>query len=676
MNRARLTLLILLLLSLPLGGCAEDIIRALVPVNTTDGEVWAPDGLGVDADLAPGTSFAVTGIKPNHGPFTGGTETYITGLGFNKSAAVKIGGVSVDPTKIVLVSPQALKIVTPAGKPGTADVTVTLSKGGSSATLKAGYTYDSILLDPSSGPVAGGTLVTVQASGLAFSSATTLKLGGLAMTDVTVVSASVLKAVTPKTDRTGPAHLELSEGGTTTTVREAFTYYQASNPRNGGLGGGPLKGTLTVSVLNTYNRSPITGAKVVAQKERTLTLSAVTDGTGTAVLTNSKLSGKVSVTAGAKGFESASILAFDARDVTIFLTPLPRPQPGPLPPGQSPGVIKGSIMFGGATGVGSTKWKLVPEPKSKNQVKRAYVYTSVPSMAWGAPSLGTGTYVDYTSDGSTAWEYTMYGRSGSMAVYAIAGIYNKTSGSFQPYVMGITRGVVVGPGDVVFANIKMNIPLTERVKVRIKDAPVDLPRYRVRLAIDVGADGLVMRPDSELKGDGVPDQLAYGRLPAFNHQGLIDATYTAEVRISNNQTKSELPFTVATVKMTLPKGGEIVADQFLGVPRQIKPGPGGKIQGNTLAWAYTGGKASLSVVILRKTDQTPVWRFYAPGDVTIAKLPDPATLGLPAWPSGPLVWVQYLARLPGFKFDNFTYSHLSTRYWDRYSYDIFSVAGP
>ena len=667
--------ILLLLLPLLLGGCVEDLIRSMVPVTPRDGEVWVPDGLIVDGDAKPATGLMVTGIKPPHGPFVGGTEAYITGSGFDKSATVKIGGVSVSSTKITLVSPQALKITTPAGKPGAADVAVTLSKGGS-ATLTGGFTYDPVYMDPSSGPVAGGTLVTVHSSGVTLDKTVSMTLGGKAMTGLTLVSASTMRALTPKTDRTGPAHLVIKRGSTETTIEDAYTYYQASNPRNGGLGGGPLKGTLTVTVLNTFDRSTVPGARVVVQKERTLTLTKVADGTGTAVFSDTSLTGDVSVTGGAANFETTSILAFDARDVTLFLTPLPKPQPGPLPPGQSPGVIRGALMFGGATGVGDPKWKLVPEPKGKDQIKRAYVYATVPSMAWGAPSLGSGTVVDFAADGSTAWQYVMYGRTGGMAVYAVAGIYNKQTSAFQPYVMGLTRGVVVGPGDTATANIKVVIPLTEKVTVRLKDAPASLPRYVVNLAIDLGADGLLMRPDSQVSADGVPASLTFGRLPAFNYTGLIDATYTAEVTLSSNNTASELPLSVATERMKLPKGGEILLDKFLGPPRPVKPTAGGKIQGNTLAWTYSGGTSSLNVIILRTSDKTPVWRFYTPGDVTMAKLPDPATVGLPAWPSGPLEWVQYLAHLPGFSFNNFTYSHLSTRYWDRYSYDIFSVKGP
>jgi hypothetical protein len=76
------------------------------------------------------------------------------------------------------------------------------------------------------------------------------------------------------------------------------------------------------------------------------------------------------------------------------------------------------------------------------------------------------------------------------------------------------------------------------------------------------------------------------------------------------------------------------------------------------------------------TDETPVWRVLSPGDVTQVKLPDPKTLGLPAWPAGPLRWGQWLARLPGFSFSSYTYSHLNSSYWTRWSFDEFELKAP
>ena len=197
--------ILLFLIPFILGGCIEDIVRSLIPISPRDGEVWVPDGLIVDGDIQVGAGLSVTGLKPPHGPFVGGTEVYVSGSGFDKSASVKIGGVSVSSTKITLVSPQALKITTPAGKVGAADVEVSLSKGANKATLSGGFTFDPVYLDPDSGPVAGGTLVTVSTSGVALTASTTMTLGGVAMTGLTLVSASTMRALTPKTDRTGPA---------------------------------------------------------------------------------------------------------------------------------------------------------------------------------------------------------------------------------------------------------------------------------------------------------------------------------------------------------------------------------------------------------------------------------------------------------------------------------------
>ena len=130
-----------------------------------------------------------------------------------------------------------------------------------------------------------------------------------------------------------------------------------------------------------------------------------------------------------------------------------------------------------------------------------------------------------------------------------------------------------------------------------------------------------------------------------------------------------LPLTRATETSVLPTAGVIVVDKLIGPPLQLKPAPGGALQGNTLAWSQSGGSHDLAVTILRLPDETPVWRILSPGSTTQVQLPDPPTFGLPAWPKGPVLWLQWLARLPGFSYDNFTYSQLSSAYWDRWSFD-------
>ena len=661
--------LVLCLALLP--GCLEDLIKAAYPVSPRDGEIGYPDGaIGFDGKIPH--KLLLKAIKPAHGPFVGGTEVVLSGSGFTGKVKVRFGGTTLETTKVTLLSPVSLKVITPAGKVGPADVEVIL--GSEQTRLAGAFTYDPVYLDPGSGPAAGSTLVTLHGKDTAFKKGMKLTLGGAALTDVEVISPSVLRAKTPP-GSPGPASLVFGTAGGDKTINHAYTYYQSANLKTGGLGGGKLAGTLTVDVLDWMFRSPVEGAKVVVQKGRSFTLTGTTNVKGVVVFSSTKLKGPVSVTVGKKGYEATSMINFDARDVTVFLLPIPNPQPGPMPPGQSPGLIRGHLLFGGATGVGSPHWKLVPSPK-ENQVKRAYVFTSVPRIAWGAATYGSGHTVDFDKkEAATAWKFSLYARTGAMAIWAVAGIYDKSSATFEPYAMGVTRGVVVGPGDVVYADIWVTIPLTEKVAVKIKDVPAGLSRYQVRHAIDLGADGLLMRMDQEVKGDGVPASLTFGRLPTFLHKGLLDATHSVEVQLNTGQT-SGLPMTRATERLVQPKGGAIVVDKFLGVPQQVKPGSGIKLQGNTLQWTQNGAAANLSVTILRKTDETPVWRVYSPGSVTAVKLPDPKTFGLPPWPKASVVWLQYLAYLPGFSFDNYTYYHLSSRYWSRWSYDEFSFKGP
>lgn len=670
MLRACKVFILVAVLALP--GCMDDILRALYQVGPTDGEVPAPDG-GIDADIGSLAQLRISSIKPDHGPFVGGTEVVISGTGFVKGATVRIGGTAVQPTQVTLLSPLSLKVVTPAGTAGPADVAV--SQGSQSAVLKNGFTFDAVALDPASGPTAGGTLVTVSGSGTAFAANTTLTLGGTPMTEVSVLSATSLRARTPAGE-SGPADLVIQNGGLSATIKDAFSFYQAANPKSGGLGGGALKGTLTVTTLNALDRSVVPKALVVVVKDRSFGQKGLTDSTGTVVFSDTRLTGPVTVTAGLSGFESTSVLAFDARNVTLFLTPLPKPQPGPLPPGTSAGIITGHLLFGGATGVGSTAWKLVPEPKSTDQVKRAYVFTSIPYLYWGAPSYGSGASVDFdASKAATAWPFTLYGRTGAMAVCALAGLYTKSTGTFAPYAMGLTRGVVVGPGDQAKADVQMTIPLSEKVTLTLSDIPAAVVAHQMRLAVDLGADGLLLWPANEVKGDGPPQSRAFGRLPAFTHTPLIDATFSAETVVYLGPSGSA-PMSSSSIVMSLPKSGELTLGGFIGVPIQVKPPAGGLLQGNTLSWAHDKGTPNLAVSVITTSDGTPVWRLFGPGALTVAKLPDPSVLGLPAWPKGTLSWTLYLAYLPGFTFDTFTYSHLSFRYWSRYAYDIFSIKVP
>jgi hypothetical protein len=661
------------LAALPLAGCGE-LLKAFIPVEPQPNEPGFVDA-GIGYDGAVPDRLTVNAAKPDHGPFTGGSEVIITGSGFVKGAAVKIGGKIPQVGDLQVLSPLAIRVArTPPGEVGPADVVVSI--GNEYVTLAGGFTYDPIVLDPDSGPTSGGTLVTLEGKGTDFKSGMTLALGGKPLVDVEVISQTTLRAKTPP-GAAGPADLTLSGlgGGGEKTIAGAFTYYASTNPKSGGLGGGPIAGTLTVSVLNWLTRKPVVGAKVVVQKERAFTLTALADGKGIAVFADKGLSGPVSVSAGFPDYESTTMVSFDARDVTIFLMPIPKPQPGPLPPAPLTGTVEGFVLFAGPTGAGSPYWKLVPEPKT-DQVKRTYVYMTSPSVEWGPQTPLPSATIDYEGPQATAWPYSVSGRTGAFAVYAVAGLYNKATNVFDPYAMGVTRGIVVGPGETKQHDVWVEIPLTEKITIKLQGVPPAVNQHRLRLGISLGAEGIIMRQDHEVVASGVLASRVFTRLPSFAHQGLADASYAFDIQI-DSAAADGLPTVRATERSLRPDAdGAIVVDAFVHPPEQLKPAPGAALEGNTLAWAAPGGAPNLAVTLVRMTDETPVWRVLSPGDVTQVKLPDPKTLGLPAWPAGPLRWGQWLARLPGFSFSSYTYSHLNSSYWTRWSFDEFELKAP
>ena len=622
------------------------------------GSATAPDGSG--------SNLSITSVSPPHGPFVGGTTLAIMGTGFDKTSKVKVGGKGIQVGQSKLLSPSKMVVVSPAGKVGPADVEVTTGKY--KVVSKGAFSYDPVYLDPASGPTAGGTLVEVYGTGTTFKTGMKLTLGGAAMTDVEVLSATRLRAKTP-VGASGLADLAV---GTKLTVREAFRYYVSTNPAGGGLGGGPIKGTLTVSVLDANTRAPLSDVKVVVDDALATVFTGKTDAKGVIVFTKKNFAGPINVTAGKDKYESTTVASFDARDVTILLFPIIKPSPGAPPPGKLAGTVRGYVMFGGTTGVGSKDWAIVPEPSSTDEVKRVYVYGSVPAIGAKVPGEVAGATIDYKPGGTaTAWPYERDVYPGMRAVYALAGLYNKTTKKFVPHAMGVTRGVVVGPGDIVKkVDVMVNVPLGKQIIVALADVPTTAKMHKVRLCLDFGSDGFGLRADMDAQGLGVTKVFTFKQQPEFNHKGLSDAAYALDVALDGGGTlaKPYPPYVRGTMRSVKPTLGQMVMNKFVGPAKLTDPGSSGTLKNNTLTWTPSGATADLSITLVVDLNSTPVWRIISDGQNYSVKLPDPTTAGLPPWPKGKyLVWAQWMVKLPSYNFNKYTYNHLQSTYWARWS---------
>jgi formylglycine-generating enzyme required for sulfatase activity len=194
------------------GSCASDV--------NGDGVVNGGDIGAVLSDWGGTCLRTVTSVTPVHGSTLGGTEITITGTNLSGTLAVQIGGVACTN---LLVSSTLVKAVTPAGAAGAGAITV-INAGGGTATAPSPYTYVQQLITsvyPPAGIFSGGTAITI--TGAFLNGATSVRVGGVACTNVVAVNSTTVTAVTPA-GSVGSTSVEVTSPKGTATAANAFTY--------------------------------------------------------------------------------------------------------------------------------------------------------------------------------------------------------------------------------------------------------------------------------------------------------------------------------------------------------------------------------------------------------------------------------------------------------------------
>jgi hypothetical protein len=173
--------------------------------------------------VRPAGAPVVTGIDPSSGVPSGGTQVTVTGSGFTGVTAVNFGTTSA--ASFSVQSDTQLTAVSPADS-GTVDVTVVTPAGASAAGPPDQFTYGQPpvvnTINPNQGPAQGGTKVEVVGSGL--TGATQVLFGVAAASDVSVVSDTVLTAITPAGSGTVSVTVTTPVGTSTPTPSAQFTY--------------------------------------------------------------------------------------------------------------------------------------------------------------------------------------------------------------------------------------------------------------------------------------------------------------------------------------------------------------------------------------------------------------------------------------------------------------------
>jgi hypothetical protein len=628
--------------------------------------------------------------EPDHGPFSGGTEVAVRGHGFAEGMTVLFDGRMVEPLDVQVVDDRRVVVVTPPGEPGPAEISVVVA--GETAAMADAYRYEAIRVDPSTGSVAGGTYVVVQGFGTTFQDGDLVTFGTMPLINAQVLGEQQIAGITPL-GVAGTVDVTVSGLWGSVTGVDAYTYVTTADPFGGGMAGGPIAGTLNVTVIDAYTQDGVDGAFVAVGDPLDTPYRGTTNPFGEITFADPTLVGPVSVTAAALDYETSSINVFDARDITIFLVPIPDPAVGPFPPGRQGGTISGHVQFGSATAIGSPDWALVPEPRTPTEIKRAYVYTTNRDAFSLNPDPGSGSIVDY-SPGLTAWRFSIQVRPAALAVVAVAGLYDSARdpdgpgplpvGAFEAFAMGAARGILVGPGESIEdVSVIVDVPLDTAVQVELDDPPpLNTPGYTgpteyvIDAYLDLGGEGVIVLPDASTRfGEGQTEALLPHLAPLST--SIADASYLVFAGAYAPYTST--PYSVRVLKGVRDLSRPMEIGDFLGTPRMIDPAPNGVASSPHLVFAPEGGsgEATFHAHTLSTLDGIPIWRAYTRGtelEVPLWNLPMAA--GLPPVPTDPLIWLVYEITIPGADFDQWTYRQLNANFWSAYAADYQVVTIP
>jgi hypothetical protein len=637
-------------------------------------------GSRLDVDLGP--AFAITGLQPSHGPWTGGTRTTVAGRGFSSQIQVWIGGTQLDASAVFASDPTHAAVVTPPGSPGPVDVRVRNTNTAEEAVLPAGFTYDAFSVTPSGGSTTGGTRIALRGVGTHWTQGSTVSLGGKPCTGVTLADATDLTCSTPPN---GPGSQDVTvtnPDGTLDQALDAFLYSESPDGYRGGLYGGVLSGTLEVLGFDSWTGAPLAGGKAIAGSTLAGAVIGTLDPNGVAQLSGPSLAGHVTVTVVAKCHQPMTFVDVPVDTVTAYLDPELDPSCAGDPPSSGNyntvalGEIDGELVWPGGIEFERGPWSNVPMPSGPNERQAAYVFTAAgsPFTMFGLPGPSTATTP--MSGGRLGYAFTLSALPGNQTAYALAGLEDRSASPprFQPYAMGVVSGVPVLPGaKTVGAYISMSTTF-DRALTTVPEPPASTPRGPDRLltilAIDIGETAYAVLP----QGTATNLLPLSGSVPLVGIPALDGSLANARYNLSAaavTGTNLATPASVVTGIETTDANDPITLGGFLPVPTLAQPG-NGSWNGTHVA-LQAGGPVDLAYIQVSSGAGLVTWQIIAPGSDLSFDLPDLGQIaGVGSLVHGHIQTTFWVARVSSFDYGTLRSGQLSPSAWNAYAEDTTS----
>lgn len=636
-----------------------------------------------DADL--GDPFAIDGLTPSHGPFTGGTNARIAGRGFSSKIHVFVGGIEVPPASLLASDPTRAAIVTPPGTPGFVDVRILDDVTQKERTLKNGFFYDALVVQPSSGATSGGTRVAITGSGTSFGAGTKVKIDGKECGSLVVTSPTRLECLTP-TGTPGAKDVVVEGAGAgVLQAREAFTYSDSTDGYRGGLSGGVLSGRVKVLAFDSMTGSPVADAYVIAGSSIATGITKRTSPLGVTEI-DGIVGDKVTVTVAAKCLQPMTFVDVPVDTVTVYLDPVldiacakGDPPSGGGGGGRYGGIIEGELVFPGVAEFQKLGWTTVPLPTRPTERRAAYVFeaSTSPNGSFQLPSASEAITPD--SPGALGYTYSIVTFPGNATIYVVAGLEDRSESPprFVPYAMGVARGVTVpAQTRVQGVDIKMDVLFDHQVTMAPEPpapGPLGPDRFNGGIAVTLGASGFAILPQMErVVPLPAPGTVPFVGVPSLD-RALSGEAYVLRA-VAATGPDLQRPASVVSRVRTTNANTPVSLGGFLGVPVLAQPG-NGSWGGTHVEFTGGTGPVDLTVVEITSGNGLVTWTIAGPGRVAsfdvpnLAALPDPVGL-VP----GAIDSTVYVARIDEFQFGRLRLGQLSSGAWNAYAVDARSGA--
>ena len=666
------------------------------PPGRADVEVFTAFGAaGIDGgyayvDTTPG-QLVLANVQPARGPASGGQDVVLYGGGFDgDELEVRFG---LNLATLVEVTDTALRVRTPAGAPGAVAVSVQHDAG--SSQLAEAYTFEPTLrvlaVTPPSGPVEGGTRVTVLGEG--FDADTVFSIGPLEA-DVIDLPDAGTAIVTSPPGSLGLASVRATRGQQVSTLRDAFRYTAPSQITQVT----PVRGSVAGGTVLTIRGFGFTGSPTVRVGSTPCTDAEVVDQATIRCVTGPHPEGAVPVRV---ALEEETL---DAPDRYIYFHPATRF--GGAWGGEVEGAVNVSVFDVGGAPVDRAFVMLSVDGNTRHQgyTSPGGLITFSGDDVWGdqfvsataagfssasvqavnaqnvtiflfpmAPPGGGGgggglplatiqgqvsgfqkiaqpgpderqIIIVETSRISPARpnpypgqgnvidpngdrQYTLISRIGDVAVVAWGGLVNDRTGVFTPYAMGLRRYLFTSADEVYEVDLELTINLTTPLAFKVNGAHT-APNGPTVNRIEPWLDlGFEGVLGGYDRAEGADNIIVAAHQAPLSRE-LADASYRA---FGGSYTGQTAPYSIASRDGITQIDGLIEMPTLVGTPAPLVPEEGGLAPNGYIAFEQASiHQPDFWLVQIYQLPATLVWEVTVPGNHNFLHLPRfPDFLDLP-----------------------------------------------